>query len=138
MNEDSQSTESTPATAKTARPNLTTYNRLVRDRIPDIIESMGNIVVWRELDDESFSRALLDALMRSSQQFAETESLESLSDLLESVDAWLDLRGLSMEEVERARVEKKKRCGSFEHRRFLEMVAGADQADVIASREPRC
>ena len=138
MNDESQEVVVPSGVSKPVRSNLTTYNRLVRDRIPEIIEAMGNIVVWHELDDDSFARALMDSLMRTSQQFAETESLESLSDLLESVDAWLELRGLTMEEVARARTEKRKRCGSFDRRRFLERVAGAEQVDAIASREPRC
>lgn len=120
------------------RPHVTTYNRLVRDRIPDIIESMGNIPVWQELDGDAFASALLETLVRSSQQFAETESLESLADLMESVDAWLDLRGLSMEEVSRARAERRKRCGSFERRRFLEMVADGDTGDVHFIRDRGC
>lgn len=127
-----------PDQSSSSKQLVTVENRLVRDRIPEIIESQGNIVVWKELDDAQFSRALLDALVRSSQRFADTESLESLADLLELVETWLESRGLSMEEVNRARREKSKRCGTFERRRFVEVVAGAEQADIIASRDPRC
>ncbi|MCF8563490.1 nucleoside triphosphate pyrophosphohydrolase [Alicyclobacillus tolerans] len=124
--------------SRTWGQNVTTYNRLVRDRIPEIIEAMGNAVVWKELDNEGFSRALLDTVMRASQQFSETESLETLSDLFDAVDAWLELKGLSMEEVARARAEKRKRCGTYDGRRYLEVVADAQNLDVLASREQRC
>lgn len=120
------------------KPTLTTYNRLVRDRIPEIIESMGNIAVWQELDDELFGQALRETAVRASQQFAETESLESLTDLLESLDAWLDLRGLTMDEVMRARAEKRKRCGAYDHRRFLQMVVEGDESQSIMFRDRGC
>lgn len=120
------------------RAHVTTYNRLVRDRIPDIIESMGNIPVWQELDEGGFAVALLETLVRSSERFAQTESLESLADVLESIDAWLELRGLTMEEVTRARAERRKRCGGYDRRRFLERVADGDAGDAFATRMPGC
>lgn len=138
MTPEAHSVDISAESVSSTRHHVTVQNRLVRDRIPEIIESMGNIVVWKELDDAEFAKALLDAIVRSGQKFADTESLESLADLLEAVEAWLLLRGLTMEEVNRARTEKRKRCGTFERRRFVEVVADAEQADVIASRDPRC
>lgn len=111
------------------------YPRLVRDRIPEIIEAMGNVAVWHQLDDDDrFASALLAEIVRTSQRFADTESLETLSDLLEAIDAWLGVKGLTMEEASYAREEKRKRCGAFDRRLFLERVApGADVA-----RRPLC
>ncbi|MCL6547877.1 MAG: nucleoside triphosphate pyrophosphohydrolase [Alicyclobacillus sp.] len=119
------------------RAKVTEYHRLVRDRIPEMIESMGNIVVCQELDDEAFGRALLDTVARAGEQFAASESLESLSDLLEALDVWLELRGLTMEDVERARAERRKRCGGYEGRRFLQFVAQGDSLDPLA-KPPNC
>lgn len=138
MTPDTPSISISTESAKSTNHHIAVHNRLVRDRIPDILESMGNIVVWKELDDENFAKAVLEAVVRASQQFRDTESLESLADLLELVESWLELRGLTMEEVSMARKEKRKRCGTFERRRFLELVADAQQADAIAAREPRC
>lgn len=120
------------------RPQVTRYDRLVRDRIPEMIESMGNIALCRELDDESFAKALLATAVRSSQQFTETESLETLADLLDAVDAWLEVQGLSMDEVNHARAERRKRCGAFERRRFLEVVADGDAGDVWTAHGANC
>lgn len=121
------------------RPGFTesaNYRRLVRDRIPEIIEAMGNIAVWHELtDDEIFGKALLAEITRTGGRFAESENLETLSDLLEAIDAWLSVRGLTMEEVNHAREEKRKRCGGFEKRMFLEHVApGTDAIRKILSK----
>jgi predicted house-cleaning noncanonical NTP pyrophosphatase (MazG superfamily) len=124
--------------AGTGKGNVTVYNRLVRDRIPEIIESMGNIAVWQTLDDASFGQALLDTVARSSLQFAETESLESLADLMESIDAWLEIRGLSVDEVMRARAERVKRCGAYDERRFLEVVADGKNVDALSKQNWHC
>lgn len=120
------------------RARVTNYNRLVRDRIPEMIESMGNIAICQDLDNTAFSEALLSTIARAGQQFADSESLESLADLLDALDAWLESRGLSMEEVDHARVERQKRCGGYEQRRFLQMVADGDGGDVWTSRGPEC
>ncbi|MCL6443279.1 MAG: nucleoside triphosphate pyrophosphohydrolase [Alicyclobacillus sp.] len=124
--------------ARTVIRNVTAYNRLVRDKIPEIIEAMGNIAVWRELDDDDFGQAVLDTMARASSQFAESESLEALADVLEAMDAWLELRGLTMEDVERARQERRKRCGGFERRRFLQTVAGAAAVDELPRKDSSC
>ncbi|WDL96872.1 nucleoside triphosphate pyrophosphohydrolase [Alicyclobacillus sp. ALC3] len=120
------------------RPQVTRYDRLVRDRIPDMIESMGNIALCRDLDDETFAQALLATLVRASQQFAESESLETMADMLDAVDAWLEVKGLSMDEVEHAREERRKRCGGFDRRRFLEVVADGDAGDVWTAHGAHC
>ncbi len=124
------------------RPGFTSsanYRRLVRDRIPEIIEAMGNIAVWHELtDDESYGKALLSEIIRTSGRFAESESLETLSDLLEAIDAWLSVQGLTMEEVRHAREEKRKRCGGFERRMFLEYVAPGSDATKKALVKREC
>lgn len=99
---------------------------------------MGNIVLCQELDDESFAKALLEVMVRASHQVAEHESLEALSDVLESIDAWLEVRGLTMEDVLRAKAEKRKRCGGFERRRYLQRVADGDEVDRFVPNATRC
>ena len=112
------------------KSNIKVYNRLVRDKMPDIIESMGNLAVYGVLDDTAFSKALLETMSRGAAQFAKTRSLELLADVLECIDAWLEVSGLSMEEVERSKTERMKRCGTFHERVFLELVAEGGTADT--------
>lgn len=97
--------------------------RLVRDGIPDAIESRGNLAVWRALADEPYEYALYDTIVRSSQQFSSFHSMDALADLFESIDAWLALKGLERIDVDQAREQKRKRCGSYDKRLFLEQVA---------------
>jgi predicted house-cleaning noncanonical NTP pyrophosphatase (MazG superfamily) len=112
--------------------------RLVRDRIPEIIESLGNMVIWERLDDEAYAKALLVTIVRSSEQFADTGSLEALADIMDCIDSWLDVQGLSMDEVNRARVERQKRCGNYDGRRLLVHVSEGDNPSAVTVREPRC
>lgn len=119
--------------------HIRTYHRLVRDKIPEILEAMGNVTVCRTLDNEAYGHALLETAERSAAQFANTGSLELLADLLECVDAWLDLQGLSMDDVVRARTERTKRCGRYDDRWFLEVVAdGSSAKSLNYLHEPRC
>lgn len=120
------------------KPNVTVYNRLVRDKMPEIIEAMGNIAICQALDNQTFGQALLDTIARSANQFSETTSLESLADLLDCLDAWLEVNGLTMEEVEKARMERVKRCGHYHNKTFLEVVADGGSTDALQLREFRC
>ncbi|CAM3806039.1 nucleoside triphosphate pyrophosphohydrolase [Alicyclobacillus pomorum] len=136
------SQDSRPVNASNAspnrRPSVTVYNRLVRDKMPEIIEAMGNIAVYQILDDTAFRDALLSTISRSAAQFSETESLESLADLLDCIDIWLEMNDLTMEEVEKARAERVKRCGNFHQKMFLEVVADGASSDALQLREFRC
>jgi len=116
----------------------TTYNRLVRDRIPEIIESMGNIVVCQELDDEGFAQALLSLATRVCQQFEQSESLEALADLYECVDEWLELRGMSTSDVTRTRDEKRKRSGGYTRRLLLQRVAAGVDVGSVVRKDIQC
>jgi predicted house-cleaning noncanonical NTP pyrophosphatase (MazG superfamily) len=106
--------------------------------MPEIIEAMGNIAVYQILDDTAFRDALLSTISRSAAQFSETESLESLADLLDCIDIWLEMNDLTMEEVEKARAERVKRCGNFHQKMFLEVVADGASSDALQLREFRC
>jgi predicted house-cleaning noncanonical NTP pyrophosphatase (MazG superfamily) len=138
LDRDSRTQGSESRTSSARKSNVTVYNRLVRDKMPEIIESMGNIAVYQTLDDQSFGQALLETIARSANQFAETTSIESLADLLDCIDAWLEVNGMSMEEVEKARAERVKRCGHFHNRTFLEVVADGTSTDALLWREFRC
>jgi predicted house-cleaning noncanonical NTP pyrophosphatase (MazG superfamily) len=106
--------------------------------MPDLIESKGNIAVWKVLDDAQFDCALRDSMVRFCQRFAETQDLESLCDLLDAIDAWLALKNLTEDAVLRARNERRKRCGGFDGRRFLQAVAKGDDVDAVSPSTRFC
>ena len=63
------------------------YNKLVRDRIPEIIESDGNICTTEILPDDRYLQMLDAKLNEELAEYQESKSLEELADLLEVMRA---------------------------------------------------
>lgn len=100
----------------------TTYNKLVRDRIPEIIASDGKTCVCETLSDEDYLRLLDAKLTEELSEYQESRSLEELADLLEVLRAVAKARGWTWEELERARQDKAAERGGFEKKILLKEV----------------
>lgn len=102
------------------------YNKLVRDRIPEIIEASGKKCVCSTLSDEEYL-AMLDAKLNEElAEYQESKSLEELADLLEVVHAVAAAWGSSIEEVEAIRQDKAAKRGGFEKKILLTEVITED------------
>jgi predicted house-cleaning noncanonical NTP pyrophosphatase (MazG superfamily) len=98
------------------------HNKLVRDRIPEIIEADGGRPIVRVLDEEDYRAALLTKLGEETAEYrAEGHALE-LVDILEVVYALAAVHGLSIEQIGEQRRVKRAERGGFERRLFLESV----------------
>lgn len=64
-----------------------TYHKLVRDRIPEIIEADGKTCVCETLSDENYISLLDQKLNEELAEYQESKSLEELADLLEVICA---------------------------------------------------
>ena len=102
------------------------YNKLVRDRIPEIIEASGKRCVWSTLSDEEYLAKLDEKLNEELAEYQESKSMEELADLLEVVRAVAAARGSSMEEVETIRRDKAEKRGGFEKKILLTEVITDD------------
>lgn len=102
--------------------NPKNYHKLVRDRIPEIIESSGKSCVWETLSDEDYIRLLDEKLNEELAEYQESKSLEELADLLEVMQAVVKARGWSLEKLERVRADKAAKRGGFEKRIVLKEV----------------
>ena len=100
----------------------TVYHKLVRDRIPEIVEQSGKTCVCSVLSNEDYLKMLDEKLNEELAEYQESKSMEELADLLEVMYAVAAARGSSMEEVEKIRVKKKEKRGGFEKRILLETV----------------
>lgn len=98
------------------------HHKLVRDRIPDIIESSGKTCVTRILTREEYLAALDAKLTEELAEYQQDKSMAELADLLEVMMAVAKARGHSFEEVEALRREKAAQRGGFDERIFLESV----------------
>ncbi len=96
-----------------------TYNKLVRDRIPEIIEADGKSCTTRTLSDEEYLQFVDAKLDEELAEYHKDGSIEELADLLEVIRAAAAARGSSIEDVEAIRARKAEKRGGFEKRIFL-------------------
>lgn len=103
-----------------------TYNKLIRDKIPEIIKKDNAIPKISILDDEQFSSALKEKLIEEAKELQEAktqeEILNELSDVLELVESIATNNKLTISEVEKQKLAKKEKRGGFENKLFLEYV----------------
>ena len=99
-----------------------TYHKLVRDKIPEIIEKDGKQCVCSVLSDEDYVLLLDRKLDEELKENQESKSMEELADLLEVIRAVALARGSSIEEVEQIRISKAEKRGGFDQRILLESV----------------
>lgn len=98
---------------------MTKYNKLVRDRIPEIIMQCGESPKYRTLNTGEFFLQLERKLDEEVDEFHRDETLEELADVLEVVYALADAMGYTKEELYAACDEKRARRGGFAKRIFL-------------------
>lgn len=101
---------------------IKTYHKLVRDRIPEIIESTGNRCTTQILSEADYIKMLECKLNEELQEYQESKNLEELADLLEVMRALVEAKGYCWDDLERIRKEKAKKRGGFSQRILLKEV----------------
>ncbi|MBE7005937.1 MAG: phosphoribosyl-ATP pyrophosphohydrolase [Ruminococcaceae bacterium] len=99
-----------------------TYNKLVRDRIPEIIEASGKSCSTEILSAEDYLRMVDAKLDEELAEYHKDQNIEELADLLEIIRAAVIARGYTIEDLERVRAEKAAKRGGFEKRILLKEV----------------
>ncbi|MFD0694961.1 phosphoribosyl-ATP pyrophosphohydrolase [Paenibacillus sp. GCM10027628] len=101
------------------------YNKLIRDKIPQIIEAQGKKAEIRVLSDVEY-KAMLDQKLHEEfieyTHAKEEDQVEELADLVEVVYGILKTKGVSIEDFEKVRLAKKDERGGFRERLFLVRV----------------
>ena len=99
------------------------YNKLVRDKIPNIIENNGEKAIIRILNDDDYKIELEKKLYEEYQEVIEAsgnDRIEELADMLEIIRSLAKLENKTLDDVmEVAKVKCLKR-GGFEEKIFLE------------------
>ena len=98
------------------------YNKLVRDKIPEIIDGAGKIAKISKLSGVEFEKALNQKLLEECKEYIESGDLEEIADILEVLYALMNLKGVSKSSVEKMRIDKAKARGAFDERIFLKYV----------------
>lgn len=98
------------------------YDKLVRDRIPDLIMNSGKNCSIEILSETEYLRMLDAKLDEELAEYHKDQNLEELADLLEVIRAAVIARGYTLEELEQVRAEKAAKRGGFEKRILLKEV----------------
>lgn len=104
------------------------YNKLVRDKIPEIINNDNRVAVTRILDNEEYLKELNTKLQEEVKEYLEDNNVEELADIIEVIYGILDSKNVSKEEFEKVRLEKVNKRGAFKQRIFLEKELSLEEA----------
>ena len=96
-----------------------TYNKLVRDRIPEIISAAGSRPKTRVLEEAEYISELRRKLVEEVEEFITSNDAEELADILEVLFAVASQMGLDPMLLEELRRSKKDKRGGFEAKVFL-------------------
>ena len=95
------------------------FNKLVRDKIPQIIESNNEECEYAILSDKEFLEKLNEKLQEEMKEYLESGDVEELADLEEVLRAILDTKKVSLQEFEQIRSKKVEKRGAFKKKIFL-------------------
>ena len=96
------------------------YNKLVRDKIPEIIIQKGGTPLTHIATDQEYEEKLKAKLLEEVQEFLQDANAEELADIQEVFLALLQHYNIPAEEVEKVRQKKFDERGGFEQKIILE------------------
>lgn len=98
------------------------YNKLVRDKIPEIIEESGKKAITHVLTKEEYLAALEEKLNEEVVEYQEDKSIDEMADVLEVLQAICVARGYTLDQLEEKRKAKSIERGGFKDMIFLDYV----------------
>ncbi len=126
--------EALPAYYDKVRPFA---GRLVRDRIPELVEQAGHEVKFRQLTAEERPRFLKQKIATEAKELLEADvgrEKEEVSDLLEAMEAFITARGLEREDLRRVKEHKRKQRGGFERCFVVESTSSAQETPAKTAK----
>lgn len=98
------------------------YNKLVRDKIPEIIEADGKCCKTKILSDGEYLKMIDAKLDEELAEYHKDQNIEELADLMEVIYAATEARGYSVEQLEAVRLDKVEKRGAFKEKILLREV----------------
>jgi predicted house-cleaning noncanonical NTP pyrophosphatase (MazG superfamily)/5'-deoxynucleotidase YfbR-like HD superfamily hydrolase len=103
------------------------YHKLVRDKIPEIIEKEGKEPITGVLDQRSFLLALLDKVCEEAKEVQHAggsphELMKEIGDVEEVLDALVETFGLDRDTIKTIREKRKETRGGFAKKILLERI----------------
>ena len=90
------------------------YNKLIRDKIPEIIKDSGKTPIVEKAIGEELLELLNSKLIEELDEYNVSGEIEELADLVEVIYGILKHKGIYLEEFESIRQEKKLKRGAFD------------------------
>lgn len=98
------------------------YNKLVRDKIPQIIAQKSEQAIIHTLSDEEAMKEFNKKLLEETNEYLEENNVEELADIVEVIYGILKLKNIDLPEFEDIRLKKVEQRGAFDKKIFLEKV----------------
>lgn len=99
-----------------------TYKKLVRDRIPEIVQCTGQSCITETLSDDEYLYMIDAKLDEKLAEYHKDQSIEALADLLEVIYTAAKARGYTLDQLETVRAEKAAKYGAFNKKFLLKSV----------------
>ena len=104
----------------TNAPQLPKSDKLVRDRIPEIIRSNGRTPKTHKASAAEYKRRLAQKLVEEALEYSQSQDPEELADLLEVVHSLCSVHKTTFGKLDKIRAAKAKERGSFSKRIVLD------------------
>lgn len=98
------------------------YDKLVRDKIPEIIKKSGKVLEYEVLSQDDYIEMLEKKLDEETAEYHSSKNVQELADILEVLYALAKTKGYSSEQLHEIRMDKVEQRGKFDKRFFLKRV----------------
>ena len=98
------------------------YNKLVRDKIPEVIESSGKFFSSHIAEELEYKEELFKKAYEELEEFRETPCAEEMADIFEVLEGLIKAYNIEMYEVFDIKEEKAREKGAFDEKIILERV----------------
>ena len=89
-------------------------NKLVRDKIPDIIRQEGRSPILKKLEGRSLIKALNEKLIEEHEEYIDGQGVDELADIIEVAMSLARMKGVSEKQFLKLVSEKREQNGGFE------------------------
>lgn len=103
-----------------------TFNKLVRDKLPDVYKTLQQKITVRELSSDLYSEALCAKLVEEAEELPGVNDrrviMDELADVQQVVDDLMACHGISKEQLQKIQSDKKAQKGGFTNGVFVETI----------------
>ncbi|OAI38720.1 hypothetical protein AYO38_09140 [bacterium SCGC AG-212-C10] len=99
---------------------MPSYNKLVRDLIPELLAQEGTLFTSHVAGVDEFSERLFEKLVEEARELQQSRTIEELADVLDVLAEIILLTGFSEQDIARARTNKTAARGAFSKRIILD------------------